>query len=77
MDTAIEKNIIDDICPVQDGAILSQVRYNDELEDEQKLGNSSLVSRYIADALAANVRNKNILVIAYDRADRYGQPRYA
>jgi cysteine synthase len=76
MRTAIERNLIDDICPVPDQKILSSVRYNDELEEEFRLGNGSLVSRYIAEVMAKHVENKNFLVIAYDRADRYGTPRY-
>jgi len=76
MDTAFEKGLIDDICPVPDADILASVTYNDVVEEEFKLGNSSLISRYIADALAEKVSEKNILVIAYDRADRYGKPRY-
>lgn len=76
MDVAMEKDIIADICPVPDGAILDTVTYNDELEEQDKLGNSSLVSRYIAEALSGKVRNSTILILAYDKADRYGTPRY-
>lgn len=76
MDIAFQKNIIDDICPVPDGKILDSVTYNHALDEEYKLGNSSLVSRYIAEALAEKISNSTILILAYDRADRYGTPRY-
>jgi len=76
MDAAFEKGLIDDICAVPDADILASVTYNDGIEEEFKLGNSSLISRHIADALVKQVSDKNILVIAYDRADRYGKPRY-
>lgn len=76
MNTALERGVIDDIVHVPDKTILSQVRYNQELPSEMQQGHTSLVSRFIAEQIAQKVRGKVFLVLAYDRADRYGKPRY-
>ncbi len=77
VDTAVESGVIDDVCPVPDKEILQiAARYNNELPTEMQQGNTSLVSRFVAEKLSENMTGKTILALAYDRADRYGEPKY-
>ncbi|MEK7545410.1 MAG: pyridoxal-phosphate dependent enzyme [Patescibacteria group bacterium] len=76
IERAIQDRIMDDIVPVDEKSILSTVRYNEELKPEERLGNSSLVARAIAEKMALDVRDKTFLTLAYDRTDRYGKPQY-
>ena len=76
MNQAIQSGVIDDILHVPDDRILKSVCYNDELPPELQQGHTSLVSRFIAEQMAERVRGKVFMSLAYDRADRYGEPRY-
>lgn len=76
INSAIENGIMDDVVPVDERYILSNTRHNEVLSIEERLGNSSLVAMAIAERMAMDVSNKVILVLAYDRADRYGKPQY-
>lgn len=76
MERAIERGVIDDVCPIPEHEILPNVRYNDELPAESRHGNTTLVARYIAEEMARGVSGKTFLTLAYDRADRYGTPHY-
>lgn len=73
---AIAKGIMNEIIPVDERFILSQVHYNEEAKPEHQFGHTTLVARHIAEQMAQNVSNKTFLALAYDRADRYGNPRY-
>lgn len=72
---AIEREIMDDIVPVDERFILNNVRYNEELSEENALGHSTLVARAIAERMALDVQNKVFFTLSYDRADRYGTLR--
>lgn len=76
INSAIESGIMDDVVPVDERYILSNARHNEALPVEERLGNSSLVAIAIAEKMAMDVSNKVFLVLAYDRADRYGKPQY-
>jgi cysteine synthase A len=76
MGKAIASNIIDDILPVPDADIIANAKYNDELPADEKQGNTSVVARFISEELAKTVSGKTIISLVYDKADRYGTPRY-
>ncbi len=73
LQSAVAEGILDDVCPVDDAAILHACaeRYNAELPPEQQLGHTSLVARFIAEALAPFEAGRTFVTLAYDRADRY------
>ncbi|NRA59554.1 MAG: pyridoxal-phosphate dependent enzyme [Psychrobium sp.] len=73
---AIATGVIDDILPVPDAKIIANATYNDDLSQQDKQGNTSIVARYIAEELAKGISGKIIFTLVYDKADRYGKPRY-
>lgn len=70
---AIDKGVLDEICAVDERAILAATtdRYNSELALELQQGHTSLVARWIAEQMAEHVSGKTFLTLVYDRADRY------
>lgn len=78
MNDAIENGVIDDICPVPDKEIITEIY--DSIDPLMDLpiehGNTSLISQYVARVMARQTREKIFLSLIYDKADRYGEPRY-
>lgn len=77
MTDAVERGLVDDIVPVPDKQILEMLKYNEGLPPEQQQGHSSVIARYIADIWAQKTQGKNFVSLVYDKADRYGKPRYS
>jgi cysteine synthase A len=77
MTEAVDRGLVDDIVPVPDKQILEMLKYNDSLPPEQQQGHSSLIAHYIAEVCAQQMHGENIVSMVYDKADRYGEPRYA
>lgn len=73
LQAAVDDDILDDVCPVNDAAILHEcsARYNSELPLEQQLGHTSLVARFIAETMAPFEAGRTFITLAYDKADRY------
>lgn len=76
MNEAIERGLVNDIVAIPDRQILHRVKYNEDLPLRQQQGHTSLIARYIADVWAQHVHDKTFLSMVYDKADRYGKPRY-
>ncbi len=70
---AIGQGILDDVCAVDERAILAacEARYNSELPIELRQGHTSIVARWIAEKMAEKVEGKTFMTVVYDRADRY------